>query len=314
MLIRASRRAAAAALLLVLALLVCGGLPQQSLPHAAAQAAGRPLQLAIVNQVHFHLEVVAGAMHVLRGLTSAPVTVYLPAKVLKNNWYGFTAWLGKAEGFVWKECKEYDGNTTYDLVWFISPEYNQAWVETVAAQMAPKVGMFMVHNGHIPDAEFKRVKAMAGRAPLLTLAPHVAKNISHRTGDVAPDWILPIYPYVPANTCLLADIQVCARGRRQAPASAAAAAALLAARACVARIHPCPPLPPPAAACFHAASGRQRVPQGLQRAGPHREEPAQLHGDVGADQRRAQARRRGGASQLPAQHPGRGGGGVCSAK
>jgi hypothetical protein len=38
------------------------------------------------------LEVVAGAMHVLQGLTSAPVTVYLPAEVLLRSWHGFTDW------------------------------------------------------------------------------------------------------------------------------------------------------------------------------------------------------------------------------
>jgi len=32
-------------------------------------------------QVHFHLEVVAGAVHVLQQLTTEPVTVYLPEKV-----------------------------------------------------------------------------------------------------------------------------------------------------------------------------------------------------------------------------------------
>eukprot|EP00878_Enallax_costatus_P027190 GHUV01029251.1.p1 GENE.GHUV01029251.1~~GHUV01029251.1.p1 ORF type:complete len:273 (+),score=50.88 GHUV01029251.1:233-1051(+) len=188
-----------AAALLVSLLLV--GLQQQ------AQAADRPLQFAIVNQVHFHLEVVAGAMHVLKGMTSAPVTIYLPAKVLKTGWYGFTTWLGNKEGFLWKECKEYDGVTTYDLVWFISPEYHIPWVQQVSQQMKPKVAMYMVHNGHIPAADFNRIKAMSGRFPLITLSPHVAKNISAKAAPIDPQWVLPIYPYSPANTCSLADIQ-----------------------------------------------------------------------------------------------------------
>eukprot|EP00879_Flechtneria_rotunda_P019704 GHRR01020705.1.p1 GENE.GHRR01020705.1~~GHRR01020705.1.p1 ORF type:complete len:222 (+),score=62.43 GHRR01020705.1:167-832(+) len=171
-------------------------------------ASDAPLQLAVVNQVHFHLEVVAGAMHLLKHLTSAPVTIYLPAKVLKTNWYGFTSWLGGREGFIWKECKEYDGATTYDLVWFISPEYHIPWVAATAKQMQPKVAMYMVHNGHIPDADFNRIKAWSPDFPLLTLAPHVAKYISNRTGSVEPQWILPIYPYQPANACALADLQV----------------------------------------------------------------------------------------------------------
>uniref|UniRef100_A0A383VTG1 Glycosyl transferase family 1 domain-containing protein n=1 Tax=Tetradesmus obliquus TaxID=3088 RepID=A0A383VTG1_TETOB len=190
---------AAQTLVLPLLLLLCCG--------AQHVSAGAPLKIAIVNQVHFHLEVVAGAMHVLKPLTSGPVTVFLPAKVLKTNWYGFRNWLADKEGFEWKECKEYDGTTTYDLVLFISPEYQTSWVAQVAGQMKPKVALYYVHNGHIPDAEFNRIKAMSPKFPLLTLSPHVAKNISARAAPVEPQWLLPIFPYTPASVCSLADIQ-----------------------------------------------------------------------------------------------------------
>lgn len=173
----------------------------------AAAASDKPLQIAIVNQVHFHLEVVAGAMHVCKEMTSAPVTVYLPAKVLKTNWYGFINWLGGREGFIWKEGKEYDGKTTYDLVWFITPERHIPWITTVSQQMQPKVAMYMVHNGHLPDSDFKALRTMSGKLPLLTLSPHVAKNITGKTGEVAPEWILPIFPYTPATECKLEDLQ-----------------------------------------------------------------------------------------------------------
>jgi len=191
-----------ATVLLLSLLLLAGQQPAQ------AAAPNQPLQIAIVNQVHFHLEVVAGAMHVTKAMTSAPVTVYLPAKVLKTNWYGFINWLGGREGFIWKEGKEYDGKTTYDLVWFITPERGIPWVTTVSAQMQPKVAMYMVHNGHLPDADFKALRTMSGKLPLLTLSPHVAKNITGKTGEVPPEWILPIFPYTPATLCQLSDLQV----------------------------------------------------------------------------------------------------------
>lgn len=197
-----SSSAGAGPLLLLAALLLAAQQP------AAAAADSKPLQIAIVNQVHFHLEVVAGAMHVCKEMTSHPVTVYLPAKVLKTNWYGFINWLGGREGFIWKEGKEYDGKTTYDLVWFITPERHIPWVTTVSQQMQPKVAMFMVHNGHLPDSDFKALRDMSGKLPLLTLSPHVAKNITGKTGDVAPEWILPIFPYTPATQCQLEDLQV----------------------------------------------------------------------------------------------------------
>lgn len=198
-----SSSAGAGPLLLLAALLLAAQ------PPAAAAADGKPLQIAIVNQVHFHLEVVAGAMHVCKEMTSDPVTVYLPAKVLKTNWYGFINWLGGREGFIWKEGKEYDGKTTYDLVWFITPERHIPWVTTVSQQMQPKVAMYMVHNGHLPDSDFKALRTMSGKLPLLTLSPHVAKNITGKTGDVLPEWILPIFPYTPATQCQLEDLQVC---------------------------------------------------------------------------------------------------------
>lgn len=168
----------------------------------------RPLRLAIVNQVHFHLEVVAGAMHILKDYTTEPVDVYLPAKVVKTNWYGFFSWMGNNKSIRFKECKEYDGVTTYDLVWFISPEYHLPYIETTSKQMKPKVALYMVHNGHIKDADFKRIQALSPQLPLLSLAPHVAHYISNRTSQPT-DWILPIYPFMPAKKCGLDDMQVC---------------------------------------------------------------------------------------------------------
>lgn len=74
----------------------------------------RPLRLAIYNQVNYHLHVVAGAMRVLQPLTSAPITVFLTSKVLNENWYGFMDWLGKEEGFEWKDCADYDSTGAYE--------------------------------------------------------------------------------------------------------------------------------------------------------------------------------------------------------
>eukprot|EP00882_Tetradesmus_deserticola_P011348 GHRQ01012006.1.p1 GENE.GHRQ01012006.1~~GHRQ01012006.1.p1 ORF type:complete len:210 (+),score=43.33 GHRQ01012006.1:43-672(+) len=195
--------AAARLLILPLVLLLCS-----TVQHVSADAS---LKIAIVNQVHFHLEVVAGAMHVLKPLTSGTVTVFLPAKVLKTNWYGFRNWLADKEGFEWKDSKDYDGTTTYDLVLFISPEYHTSWVAQITEQMKPKVALYYVHNGHIPDADFSKLKALSPKFPLLTLSPHVAKNISARAAPMEPQWLLPIFPYAPASVCSLADVQVIGR-------------------------------------------------------------------------------------------------------
>ncbi len=200
----AQRVAPLLAALLLLAVATCG-VSAQLPPHDGALPA---LRFAIYNQVHFHLEVVAGAMHVLRGLTSAPIDVFLPDKVIKGNWYGFSTWLGSREGFVWHDYKSYAGNETYDMVWFISPEYAPASMAELAKQMAPKLALYYIHNGHIGDVEFNAIKALSGKTPLITLSAHVAKNISARAAPVEPTWLLPIYPFQPATVCALADLQV----------------------------------------------------------------------------------------------------------
>jgi hypothetical protein len=170
-------------------------------------ASGDPLQLAIVNQVFFHLEVVAGAMHVLRDFSSEPLTIYLHEKVMNTNWYGFKSWMGTQQGVIWKDCKDYDGKKQYDVVWFVSPEYHLPWVAARVAEMKPKVALHMVHNGHIKDEDMQKVLALTSGSTVYTLAPHVAKYITNRT-KAPTEWILPIFPYTPANVCALADLQV----------------------------------------------------------------------------------------------------------
>jgi hypothetical protein len=59
--------------------------------------------------VHFHLEIVAGAVHVLQQLTTEPVTVYLPAKVGTGRGGGRQLRLGRgpraeAASFGWGEA------------------------------------------------------------------------------------------------------------------------------------------------------------------------------------------------------------------
>ena len=78
---RSSGRALPLLLLLAAAAAAAAGAAAQSATSSSSSTAAAPLRLAIVNQVHFHLEVVAGAMHVLKDFSSGPLTVYLPAKV-----------------------------------------------------------------------------------------------------------------------------------------------------------------------------------------------------------------------------------------
>lgn len=56
--------------------------------------------------------------------------------------------------------------------------------------------MYMVHNGHLAEPEWKLLKSLAStEVPVLTLAPHVTASIAQRGLPVTPDWILPVYPF-----------------------------------------------------------------------------------------------------------------------
>lgn len=177
----------------------------------AAPAAGAPLQLAIVNQVKFHLEVVAGAMNVLRNFSSEPVTVYLHEDSIQVDHLGFQPWMASQEGVVWKAFKDYNSTKTYDLVWFISPEYDVKDIKKAYSSMKPKVALFMVHNGHVKEDNLNQLLSMTSGGPVYTLGPHVAQYITNRTKSQA-EWLLPIMPYKPFQPCHLEDMQ--ARGGR----------------------------------------------------------------------------------------------------
>jgi hypothetical protein len=178
----------------------------------AAPAAGAPLQLAIVNQVRYHLEVVAGALNVLRDFSSAPVTVYLHEDSIQLDQLGFKPWMASQEGVVWKAFKDYRNSSTYDLVWFISPEYHLSDIQKAYSKMKPKAALVMVHNGHVKDENLTKLQEMTTGGPIYTLGPHVAKYISNRTQSPV-EWLLPIMPYKPFQPCLLEDMQ--ARGGAQ---------------------------------------------------------------------------------------------------
>lgn len=190
--------------------------------HAADGLPVRPLRLAIFNQVTIHLHVVAGAMHVLRPLSSAAVTVFLPAEVLEGNLYGFMnkGWLGSMEGFDFKDVKQFDQAEKFDLVWFISPEWDTKYISSVVQQMKPITALYYVHNGHMPEEDFNIIKGLSPELPLLTMAPHVAQYVRTRlqensssTEDAAAaaagheaEWVLPIFPYQPADPCTQAQV------------------------------------------------------------------------------------------------------------
>jgi hypothetical protein len=113
-------------------------------------------------------------------------------------------------------------------VWFLSPEFDLDFISSVSQQMQPALQLFYIHNGHMPDEDFNKLKALSPDLPLVGMAPHVASYVTGRlqqgqqqqqqgqqqeqghaqqqqqqqqtTGDTA-EWLLPTWPFEPQQPC-----------------------------------------------------------------------------------------------------------------
>lgn len=159
----------------------------------------------------------AGSLHVLQAMTSALITVYLPDEVYKENWYGFMDWLGKRTDVDWRLCKNYkqDAGERYDIVWFISPEWDINLTEAVIETLNPRMVLMYLHNGHMPQDDFNRLRALSRDLPLLTMAPHVANYVQQRlnadptaAGASKAEWMIPTLKYEGNRRCKLPQLQV----------------------------------------------------------------------------------------------------------
>jgi hypothetical protein len=148
-----------------------------------ATTSGRPLRLAVYNVVDFHLHVVAGALQVLRRLSSAPVTAFMTPGVLVGDRFGFSGWLGRTPGVEWRSLEDAERNKGhgFDLVWFLSPEWDIQRTRAAAVALRPRVALYYVHNGHMPAQQLAELAALCGPdVPLLGMGPHVARHLAAR--------------------------------------------------------------------------------------------------------------------------------------
>lgn len=168
-------------------------------------------RVAIVNEKAFHLEVLAGFVHILREYEDS-TTVYMHQLNFHGRaWdFGFLDFLGRTR------CKVRVLPSVeipeFDIVVFVSPEYRVEYVREFIERTQPKLVFFMVHNG---DAErLPELATLHSNAHLLTLAPHVAKYVSNRlTGsNTTVNWMLPTKPLVPAQPCDQNSLRNCLSG------------------------------------------------------------------------------------------------------
>jgi hypothetical protein len=100
--------------------------------------------------------------------------------------------------------------------------------------MQPALQLFYIHNGHCPDQDFEKLKALSPDLPLVGMAPHVASYVTNRlqqqhaqqeqhgqpqeqqeqqqaagcaaqeaaaAGSSTAEWLLPTWPFEPQQPC-----------------------------------------------------------------------------------------------------------------
>lgn len=165
--------------------------------------------IALVNHVHFHLEVIAGFLEIFREYESQ-LTVFLHPKLLQQNFMGFLEWVGPPVG-TFVDYRDV-GDKKFDIAIFISPEWSLPYIQKFVNITKPKTVIAMIHNGN--SANLQEIASLVPNTQLITLSPHVAKNVSGSVSNLV-DWVLPVLPFIAPKPCSEADLSAnsgCVRG------------------------------------------------------------------------------------------------------
>lgn len=197
-----------AAILLILALAtswVGAGFAQT--PAVQLPRPAKP-RIAIVNEKAFHLEVLAGFMHILSEYEDS-VTVFMHPLNFDNRAldFGFVEYLHGFKGHL--RALPAIGVPQFDMVIFVSPEYRLNYVREFIQRSKPKVVMCMVHNGDAVDVpELLKVHP---NVHLMTLSPHVQRFVAARL-NTAVDWMLPLKALPVSKPCKHTELPNCLSG------------------------------------------------------------------------------------------------------
>ena len=103
-------------------------------------------RIAIVSEKAFHLEVLAGFMHILEPYADS-TTVYMhPLNFAGRPFdYGFATFVAGFKGQM--RGLPSISMPRFDLIIFISPEYRVSYVRDFILRAKPAAVLFMVHNG-----------------------------------------------------------------------------------------------------------------------------------------------------------------------
>ncbi|KAG1672725.1 hypothetical protein FOA52_005203 [Chlamydomonas sp. UWO 241] len=185
-------------------LLSCGVL----LALVAGGDAGKKPSIAIVDEKFFHLEVVAGVMHVLSPYADS-TTVFLhplnfPSRPVD---YGFMDLFERSD--VTLRALPVLSIPHYDIMIFISPEYRVDYVRELIDKSRPKAVVAWVHNGDSRGA--LHMPQLHPNTHVFTLSPHVSKYVGNVLQMDVP-WVLPLLGLDPVDPCDNARLTECLSG------------------------------------------------------------------------------------------------------
>ncbi|KAI8468518.1 MAG: hypothetical protein J3K34DRAFT_477893 [Monoraphidium minutum] len=168
-------------------------------------ASGRT-RVALVNHAPYHLEIVAGWLAALRQL---PVEVVWYQAGQYSPDRNFTAAeLLETQGFhelvdpSWYHILPVEAPAVrVDFAVFVSPEYYEAETKAFLDAALPISSVMLVHNGC--NSALARLEALAPRAALVALAPHVAAA-ARANMSIPVDWAMATLPFKPKEPCTLA--------------------------------------------------------------------------------------------------------------
>eukprot|EP00878_Enallax_costatus_P019474 GHUV01020546.1.p1 GENE.GHUV01020546.1~~GHUV01020546.1.p1 ORF type:complete len:437 (-),score=118.80 GHUV01020546.1:840-2150(-) len=178
-----------------------------------AKATRRRMTVAVVNEAPYHLEIVAGFLHIL-GQLPVEVTWYQAGQqvpgyspVQLQEMQGFTQMLGYLP-------RMKPSNSTpdpVDFAIFISPEYFEKQTKAFLDAAKPITAVMLGHNGM--NRALQRLQPLHPRTHFAALAPHVAaamRNVLH----IHTHWMMATYPFTSPKPCLATspDAATCLHG------------------------------------------------------------------------------------------------------
>lgn len=153
------------------------------------------VKVAVVNDVLFHFEVVAGILSALSDFSSS-LDVYLHPQVFSENVLGSYDLVRQYKAS-YKTINGTDFQQA-DLLVLVSPEYDTARNRELVRLLRPSTVLAFIHNGDSPH--LPNITSLHAHTHLITLSPHVSGYVSARMNRTV-NWLMPFHEFKAEAPC-----------------------------------------------------------------------------------------------------------------